>query len=171
MFSGIPAGLRNADVIIQGAFSGVNKEIIFSWKGPTYNYFVRLNKADNYYGETELPNPAGGWGTTFKYLLVVPQVGTSNLTITSNSIPAARVGVRYLFRFTAKGGNPPYSWMIVPGHLSILPKGLYFIRTGPNAGAITGIPRVTGSFWVPVIVRDKVGHSAFTLLNKLQVTS
>ena len=95
----------------------------------------------------------------------------SNLTITSNSLPAARVGVRYLFRFTARGGKPPYSWMVETCQFSGLPKGLYFIRTGPNAGTITGIPRVTGSFWVPVIVRDKVGHSAFTILNKLQVTS
>jgi hypothetical protein len=55
--------------------------------------------------------------------------------------------------------------------VSGLPKGLYIIRTGPEAGTITGIPQVTGSFWAPVIVRDKVGHSAFTLLNKLQVTS
>jgi hypothetical protein len=169
-FSGIPVGLRNSQIGAQGVFCGVNKNILLNWKGPTYNYFLRLNKADNYYGETELPNPDGGWGVTFKYQLVVPQVGTSNLTIKSNSLPAAMVGVKYLFRFSARGGKPPYSWMIVVGRFSGLPKGLYFVRTGPQAGTITGIPQVTGSFFVPVIVRDKVGHSAFTLLNKLQVT-
>ena len=170
-FSGNPQGLRNALIAVQGLFCGVDKYVELSWSGSTYNYFQRLNEADNYLGSVPLPNPNGGWGVIVKFKLVIPQVGTSNLTITSNSLPAARVGVRYLFRFTARGGKPPYSWMVETCQFSGLPKGLYFIRTGPNAGTITGIPRVTGSFWVPVIVRDKVGHSAFTLLNKLQVTS
>jgi len=169
-FSGNPQGLRNANIGAQGQYSDVNKNVELNWKGPTYNYFLRINKADNYYGQVPLPNPNGGWGVTVTYRLVVPQVGTSNLTITSNSLPSAEVGVKYLFRFTARGGKPPYSWMVVTGKFSSLPKGLYFIRIGPNAGTITGIPRVTGSFSVPVIVRDKVGHSAFTLLNNLQVT-
>jgi len=170
-FSGNPQGLRNANISVESPICGRDKDIQLIWKGPTYNYFLRLNRPDNYIGQVPLPNPNGGWGAEISYRLVVPQVGTSNLTITSNSLPAARVGVRYLFRFTARGGKPPYSWMVETCQFSGLPKGLYFIRTGPNAGTITGIPRVTGSFWVPVIVRDKVGHSAFTILNKLQVTS
>lgn len=169
-FFGYTQGGRNTLISIVGLYCGVYREIPLSWKGPTYNYFLRLNKADNYYGQVPLNNPNSGWGVIVTYQLVVPQVGTSNLTITSNLLPAARVGVRYLFRFTARGGKLPYSWMLISGRFSGLPKGLYFIKTGPNAGTITGIPRVTGSFSVPVIVRDKIGHSAFTLLNQLQVT-
>jgi len=169
-FSGYTQGVRSSLISIQGQFCDIDKQISLIWKGPTYNYFLRVNKADNFYGQVPLNNPNSGWGVTITYRLVVPQVGTSNLTITSNSLPAATVGVRYLFRFTARGGKLPYSWMIVTGKFSGLPKGLYFIRTGPNAGTITGIPQITGSFSVPVIVRDKVGHSAFTRLNNLQVT-
>jgi hypothetical protein len=170
-FSGYTQGGRNTLISIEGQFCGVYREIPLSWKGTTYNHFVRLSKADNFYGQVPLNNPNSGWGVTITYRLVVPQVGTSNLTITSNLLPAARVGVRYLFRFTARGGKPPYRWMLISGRFSGLPKGLYFIRTGSEAGTITGIPQVTGSFSVPVIVRDKVGHSAFTLLNQLQVTA
>jgi hypothetical protein len=164
-------GGGESNMFIGSEFVGYQKGIYLSWNGPTYNYFQRLNKPDNYAGFVSLDNPNGGWSKFVNFQLVVPQVGTSYLTITSNSLPAAKLGHKYLFRFTAHGGKPPYRWMVVTGRLSTLPKGLGFIKTGPKAGTITGIPRVTGSFWVPVIVRDKVGHSAFTLLNQLKVTS
>lgn len=168
--SGFKQGSRTTFITVIGLYTGVNRSIVLNWKRPTYNYFLPLSKPDNYSGQVALGNPNGGWGAEGSYRLVVPQVGTSKLMITSGSLPPAEVGVRYQFRFAARDGGPPYNWILVTGQFSGLPKGLHFISTGPEAGTIYGVPQVTGSFWVPVIVRDKFGHSAFTLLNQLQVT-
>jgi hypothetical protein len=131
------------------------------WNNSTsHSVFVRIKKPDDYQGSVTLSNPEGGVGQNVSFQLVVPQVGSSNLAITTISLPDDRMGVKYLFRLTARGGKPPYSWIPVIG----LPTGLTLIRTGPKAGTITGIPREDRARWVPIIVRDKDGHSSFTTL-------
>jgi len=133
------------------------------WAGATYTKFVPLKKPEDYYGSASMANPCCFDAVAVSYRLVVPQVGNSNLTIKPVQMPDGKLGQRYLFRFTASGGKPPYRWILIVSRTDYLPKGLYLIRTGPEAGTITGIPRQAWRwpFNVTLIVRDKVGHSAF----------
>jgi hypothetical protein len=106
-----------------------------------------------------------------KYIsnLIAPQSGPSNLVITTSLLPDAQTGAVYNYRLLAKGGAPPYQWH----PLISMPKGISITRTGHEAGRLFGVPVTkTPSYWwdfVPVIVTDKVGHSAYKLL-KLNVT-
>jgi hypothetical protein len=104
-------------------------------------------------------NPQGGVGKSFNFLMVVPQNGSSNLAITTTSIPPAHIGHHYSFRFLAKGGTPPYTFYLVAS----LVKGLALTKTGRNAGLFSGVPvqQATGNQTVPVILWDKMHHAAF----------
>ena len=133
------------------------------WNNSTsHSKFVPLKKPGDYQGSACLSNPASGAGACFKFQLVFPQVGTSNLAITSTSLPVAKVGVKYLARLYAHGGNPPYRWIPLYGP----PPDLTLIRTGPKAGIITGELRLRepGDILLPVIVRDRMGHSAYEVI-------
>jgi hypothetical protein len=125
--------------------------------------FIRLKKPDDYDGYVSLtkfqPNNGAPDGATLYYRLIVPQVGNSNLMIKQFTLPAGKVGVRYFYRLSATGGDPPYNWTLVT--LDPLPKGLGFSGTGPQAGTVHGIPRRAGYVIVAVIVHDRVGHAAF----------
>jgi len=157
-----PAFLNGGDalIVVQGAFTYFSKDYSYVWgAAATHTEFIRLPKPDYYYGFATLgPTPYGQAGKYDNYGLIVPQVGNSNLKITTGDIlPAATVGVPYTFRLSAHGGCKPYSW--IP--LTSLPKGLRLKRTGPDAGTITGTPlKEFSMFPLPFVARDKVGHSA-----------
>jgi hypothetical protein len=143
-----------------------------AWNNSTsHSVFVPLKKPDDYQVFACL-GPTTGIGICFKFRLVVPQVGNSNLAITTLTtstttlLPTAKIGERYLFRLTAHGGTPPYRWIPVLN----LPPGLTLIKTGPKAGTITGILRKIGGMFIPVIVRDRAGHSAYEFLALNQVS-
>lgn len=75
------------------------------------------------------------------------------LTITTEALPAATVGVPYSFTLAASGGSPPYSWQIVGG---ALPTGLSL-----NAnGVLSGLPTVTGTFTFTVRAFDRLQATA-----------
>ncbi len=136
-----------------------------SWTNKeSYSYIVKLSKPNLYEGGATIGNPKGGYGYVLYYRFVVPRVGNSYLAVATKSLPDATRGVRYVFRYSVRGGTPPYSWIPI-----YLPPGLSLIRTGSKAGTITGIPTDANPYWtVPVIVRDKVGHSAYSGL-QLQI--
>jgi hypothetical protein len=164
----------SAGVAISGPDIGFSKTFNVEWTGATYTRFVPLKKPDEYNGDASMCNPCNfGAVGGVSYNLVVPQVGDSNLAVrtTSSALPSGKLGQRYLFRFHASGGISPYRWIPVTDGIHYLPKGLYFHTTGPEAGTITGIPRQTGWFYISVIVRDKVGHSAYMYMSPLLITS
>jgi hypothetical protein len=165
--------LWSEGIDINGPDISFSKTYLVEWAGATYTKFVPLKRPDDYYGSASIANPCCFGAVAVSYRLIVPQVGNSNLAIrtTSPTLPGGKLGQRYLFRFYASGGKPPYRWIRIVSRTSNLPKGLVFYTTGPKAGTITGIPRQTGWFNVPVIVRDKVGHSAYMYLSWLTITS
>ena len=154
------------DLFIQGenTFVYIDQEVIWKFSS-SHSVLVRLKKPDDYEGAATLGPPWGGKGVEVRYRFIVPQVGNSNLVITTKSLPTAKLGVRYQFRLTARGGEPPYSW----DSIYSMPKGLTFIRTGPRAGTITGTLRQIGNGRKPFIVHDKVGHAAISDLVLIQV--
>ena len=161
-----PIGCGDEDYLVQGPWTHVAIVNEVKWEGSSsHTVFVRLKKPDDYQGFATLIDPAGGYGTALDYTLIVPQVGNSNLAITTTSLPTAKLGVKYLARLHARGGKPPYSWTSV---LS-LPAGLTLIRTGPKAGTIIGILRQIGDGIKPIIVNDKIGHAAYQQLVLYQV--
>jgi hypothetical protein len=144
---------------IDGVWTYANYDGGMYWhNAASHSVFIKINKPDIYDGNLSLSRLAGGYGKTVEFRLVVPQVGTSNLAVTTNSLPDYRVGAKYLARLSASGGKPPYSWIRLP--VSVI-TGLTLTR----AGIITGIARLAHATWFPVIVRDEVGHSAYALLS------
>ena len=77
------------------------------------------------------------------------------LEITTDSLPAGRVGSSYDTTLTAIGGVAPFSWVAtdVPAGLSL-----------STAGALTGTPTQAGLFTVGVTVTDHAGASTSTTL-------
>jgi hypothetical protein len=128
----------------------------------TKTVFVRLKKADCYQGNGTISNPKGGYGYILYYRYVVPEAGYSNLKVTTTSLPPTTQGVHYSFRYSVTGGVKPYHWIPIIS----LPKGLTLIQSGPKAGTLFGVPLVHYSYgaYIPLIVRDKLGHSAYTFL-------
>lgn len=70
------------------------------------------------------------------------------LAITAAEAPEGTVGVPYVFRMTAWGGTPPYTWTIRHG---TLPDGL---TLNPAAGVIRGMPVRSQAAEVLVSVQD-----------------
>jgi hypothetical protein len=75
---------------------------------------------------------------------------TVPLEITTKGLPNGSVGVRYFFPLHARGGSPPYAWLVNNGRV---PSGLRLTAKG----VVTGTPTVAGDFTVPVEVIDTVG--------------
>jgi hypothetical protein len=73
---------------------------------------------------------------------------TPPLVLVTPSVPAARMGTRYEFTFSAQGGLVPYTWEITGG---ARPPGL--ILDGAS-GQLRGVPEGTGAFTFTVRVRD-----------------
>jgi hypothetical protein len=132
---------------------------IFSWEGTHDTILVKLTRPDDYQGTLGFFNPQGGVGTSFNFLMVVPQYGSSNLEFTTTSMPPAHIGHHYSFRFLVKGGTPPYTFYLLYHDV----KGLVLTQTGRNAGLFSGVPvrQTVGYQTVPLIVWDKMHHAAF----------
>jgi hypothetical protein len=131
------------------------------WKMSTYHQtFVRMTKPGDYYAFAGLSRYLGP-GAEVKFDFIFPEVGNSDLTIKPYTLPSGKVGVRYFYRFSATGGDPPYTWALIRSYFSYLPKGLGFIGSGPKAGTIHGIPLEVGEPLEAVMVHDRVGHAAF----------
>ena len=133
----------------------------FYWKGSQENMLVELTKPDDYQGGVIFPNPnpQGGIGKSFNFLMIFPQYGSSNLEFTTTSMPPAHIGYHYSFRFLVKGGTPPYTFYLLYHDV----KGLVLTQTGRNAGLFSGIPvrQTVGIQTVPLIVWDKMHHAAY----------
>ena len=136
---------------------------MFAWKGSQHNMTVKLTKPDDYQSAVGFFDPQGGVGKSFNFLMVVPQYGSSNLVITTTSMPPAHIGHHYSFRFLVKGGTPPYTFYLLYHDV----KGLVLTKTGRNAGLFSGVPvrQTVGLQTVPLIVWDKMHHAATTIYN------
>jgi hypothetical protein len=153
------------DVSIMNSFV-IGPEITRSavWKMSSYHkMFVRLTKPGDYYAYASLSNYLSlGEGVEVEFNFIFPEVGNSDLTIKPYTLSAGKVGVRYFYRFSATGGDPPYTWTLIKSYeVFYLPKGLGFIGSGPEAGTIHGIPLKVGEPLEAVMVHDRVGHAAF----------
>ena len=74
------------------------------------------------------------------------------LVATAPAAPVAVVGSDFNLTLTATGGVAPYVWTIQDG--SLWPRGLAFAN-----GAISGKPRVAGSYAPTVVVTDTLGNT------------
>ncbi len=161
--SGFPVTGDNwENMEIYGAWMGYHAIKNLMWSGrSTDTGFLPVRKLDEYTIEVGFFNPKGGQGKSFQFTLVAPQVGTSDMVITSSKqLPPDRVGVRYLFRFSVRGGVPPYTWQLL--NVAHLVKVLIFHR----AGTITGRAREYDyGFPLPVIVTDGRGSRAYAFLH------
>jgi Bacterial Ig-like domain (group 3) len=94
--------------------------------------------------------------------------GTASLTlyaplsITTTSLPKAKIGKAYSATLTATGGNGPYTWSLAVGS-SKLPKGLKL----SSAGAFSGKPKKAGTFHFTVEVQ--AGSSSATQALSIKV--
>jgi hypothetical protein len=73
--------------------------------------------------------------------------------ITTRTLPAARVGKKYLVRLSASGGTRPVRWSLRTG---ALPAGVHLLPDG----WLTGTPRSTGSSKTTFRAMDAKGRSA-----------
>jgi hypothetical protein len=65
----------------------------------------------------------------------------------------ARIGVPFSWQLTVVGGTAPYLFAITPG--GVIPPGL----TLSGSGLLSGMPTVSGSMTVPIVVSDSAGDS------------
>ena len=149
------------DMSIDNSLGAPGRDIAAIWKMSSYHkMFVRMTKPGDYYAFASLSRYLGE-GVEVKFDFIFPEVGNSDLTIKPYTLPAGKVGVRYFYRFSATGGDPPYTWAVVKCDVCYLPKGLGFIGSGPEAGTIHGIPLKVAEPYEAVMVHDRVGHAAF----------
>ncbi len=70
------------------------------------------------------------------------------LRIWTAAIPTARLGQKYYVPLTGLGGTAPYKWK----KLTKLPKGL---KMKSKTGVISGTPKQSGTFLLPIQIKDK----------------
>jgi hypothetical protein len=95
-------------------------------------------------------------GATWATQISVPFLGpaSSTITVTGGTLPAGLVQGSYYTALAASGGTSPYTWALASG--SVLPSGL---SLDPAAGAISGVPLVSGPFTFTIQVTDSAGNS------------
>ncbi|MCK4822322.1 putative Ig domain-containing protein, partial [bacterium] len=77
----------------------------------------------------------------------IQQLGGLDLSITTISVPATKLGDPFSFQFEALYGKPPYSWSISDG---MLPDGMGL----SSDGILSGTPTEAGEFTFTVRVTD-----------------
>jgi hypothetical protein len=143
---------------------------VVEWNPSSYHsVFVPLKAPDDYYAYASLSNPQFGEGAEVEFRFIFPEAGNSDLAIKPFTLPPGKVGVRYSFRFSATGGDPPYTWTLVKGPLTYLPRGLGFSGSGSEVGTIHGIPLKVECPYIAVIVHDRVGHAAYMIPTNLRL--
>ncbi|HUQ94529.1 MAG TPA: putative Ig domain-containing protein [Bryobacteraceae bacterium] len=85
-------------------------------------------------GTIQVQNPNGQRSNALTF-----NVTQATFSILTDTLPAATVGVNYLFPLTATGGSAPYTWGIVGG---TLPGGLSLT----SSGSLAGVPSTAGTF-------------------------
>jgi hypothetical protein len=78
----------------------------------------------------------------------------SGLTITTEPLPAATVGVSYSAILAAAGGASPYAWSVETGSL---PDG---VTLNASSGEFSGAPAAAGTFNFTIRVTDAAGQAA-----------
>ena len=106
----------------------------------TTTVLVPINKLGIYRCAEGVYSPNPGPGTSNYVYLLAPQAGPSSLKVTTTALPSSTLGAAYSFRFTATGGSLPYRWL----PLSPVPTGLVLIRSGPEAGTMSGKTSLRG---------------------------
>jgi hypothetical protein len=106
------------------------------------------NQADAACGGAEGGNQASYGSAT---ITILPAGSSSNLAITSTSLPPATVGVPYSATIYASGGSQPYTWSsrVVPAGLSL-----------SSIGTISGTPGQPGTYSFQIQVTDALAHTA-----------
>ncbi len=136
-----------------------------------WNRYGQLGSATN--NGTEEPNPTPtpvdlGTGTTIDTVALGPWsdhtlVVVADLAVTSDSLPAGRVGAPYSTTAMGQGGTAPYSWQARG-----LPAGL---NIDPASGQIRGTPTGVGTTQVTLSVSDRFGVLAQGAPLTLQIES
>lgn len=85
-------------------------------------------------------------------------IGSTTLSIATDSIPEAFFEADYGVTFTATSGTPPFRWAILPGP----PAGLLL---DPATGRLSGVPGARGTFTFQVEVVDSAGLNARKTFN------
>ena len=128
--STLPAGLTLA---ANGVLSGTPAA------AGQFNFAVQTTDATNATGLTNL---------------TIRIIGSTGLTISTQGLPAGRLGTVYDLMLAAVGGTAPYSFDLLLGGGS-LPPGLSL----SSAGRITGTPSSGGAFPIVVRATDASGSS------------
>jgi len=121
-----------------------------TWSGP---YSIDASSAPNFYmSGVSCPTTAfcaavDDYGNALTYSTKTLQITTAN------TLPNAVPVTSYSTTLSAKGGNAPYTWKLVPGS-GKLPKGL---KLNKHTGMISGKPKKTdkGTYTFTVQVLDK----------------
>jgi hypothetical protein len=93
-------------------------------------------------------------------------IAGSEFTITTSSVPLARVSKPYTELLTARGGQLPYQWRILSGSL---PAGL---QLSASTGTLTGSTTQVGTFPFTIEVTDAAGlHTQQTLSLDVSATN
>jgi large repetitive protein len=108
------------------------------------------------------PAAAGSFSLPVTVTDVDGQTVTATVALTVAARPAitvgrlgtARAGRSYRARLTSRGGVAPRAWRVVSGRL---PAGITLNR---STGALTGSPRIAGSYKVTVRLTDRLGGTA-----------
>ncbi|MEM3428224.1 MAG: putative Ig domain-containing protein, partial [Nitrososphaerales archaeon] len=95
---------------------------------------------------------------------------TSNLTITTSSLPNGTVGQSYSVSLSATGGYGSYTWSVISGGL---PNG---VNLNSSTGQISGTPTNAGPCNVTIQVKDSGNNIAtkdfsFTIYSTLSITT
>ena len=131
---------------------------------------LSLNKATGVI--SGIPATSGTWNFTVKVTdSANPAVTatqalsiTTELVVTTASLPGGTVGTAYSQTLAASGGTPPYTWMITAG---ALPAGLFL---NAATGVISGTPTTLGTSNFTVMVSDSAKPTG-TATQALSITT
>jgi len=91
-----------------------------------------------------------GYSSTMNYTLLVATSACPSITLTPTTLTQAVLGTNYSEPLSTTGGVGPYTYSLTSG---TLPADI----TMSTAGALTGIPGVTGTFPIEITATDSTG--------------